>query len=303
MSDQEQQYQWALTKGFHKKLIPAMIIGAVVVSVLIIGCVAQFGHLIGLTSFRSMLILDLAVGLPVGAYFGYLAGLGAMKKRLEWVKWGEAHGWEYQAKPKQIGAGLSAGEEGLRKSSIFWHHARKHDLIHRRIGDQGISLLRATNFTKRTPGSGQNDLVGGTRKQSGGCFFLVMDNPISCPPMNIHSRKFIDRLHLPTSRPVVSFEVNDFNEKWTVHASDAKAAYARISQKVIDFLLSSSDKYLIEFVDDMLIVQYWISQTEEFLSIRNPRQFYMSLMTFTEEFIDNVPEDLMKSIHLVDKIA
>ncbi|MBG84526.1 MAG: hypothetical protein CMJ40_08275 [Phycisphaerae bacterium] len=296
--DTESQYQWSKVKGFHARLIPAMILGALIMSIVLSIPIAIFGFGLGLRSWQSLLTAILAIGCPLGGLLGYLLGLLSTKSRLRFLKWAEATGWSFEAKPKAIEPGRTSFAKNLQQSTIFWKHAKKRYLIYRQFDDRGVRIFWAhgavhDNFLK------QNEEYSVRAKTpSGDSIFVMIENSKPCPPMNIHPREFTDYFQLPSSRPEISFESEDFNAAWVVHATDAKAAYGRVSQEVMEFLMNSPSLYLIEFVDDLLIIQHRMSLVE----VRNIGSWltmYRKTMKFVEDFMEVVPDDLLRPIEVV----
>ncbi len=299
MADTESGYDWAETKGFHREAVPSLLVGAVVVPIVLAIPLAAFGHRIFESAgFGTVFLAPCVFTVPLGAFFGYLVGIGRAKQRLAWVRWAEKMGWEYEAKPPHPGRGILTHVDQLDGATLWWGRANKQDLIGRRIETGGACMLSASTMAKAQL-HGDNQSVKQQKKtHTGICVYLVMDTGSSCGDLTIHPRVLSDRIPLPDGHSTVKFELDDFNQAWTVRAVDPKDAFDRIGQKTIDFLLQQKDHHLVEFKGGLLIVQYWISEDQRMRFQRSPRLFYEKVIHFTEALTRAVPDDLVPPLEI-----
>ena len=293
MTDTEKQYDWTQTGGFHARLIPAIIIGALI-------CTPLFFLLC--LSFRmgptAAMVVSLVLGLPVGSFLGYLVGLGLGKKRLQWVKWAEDNGWEYTAKPKSSHAlGLQHMDQ-LKHSNLYWAHAHKSNLLTRTRDGRCSCIHTATSFSHLDL---KHDSQNSNKAKSSISIYLLVETENECPEMTIHARTLTDRIKLPGKLQTVRFESTDFNQKWTVKARDPKAAYDRLNQETLEFMMSQDDELLVEFTSGLMIIQRRLLDSQSMFFAANPRSFYERHFRFAEAFTRSVPDDLLKPVTLSDK--
>ena len=176
---------------------------------------------------------------------------------------------------EQKGAQSGAGDndvvqhaEDARKAEIFWSSAIRSNIMTKQFGDRGASLHHA----QKGSGDSAEDAL-----------FLVVDTGGTCPDLVIHQHRLSDQLNLPGSLQTVKFESDEFNQKWTVMASDPKEAYARIDQAVMEYLLACTDAYAIECIGGLLIAK----STEDSLQVRT------RMLLFVEGLSKALPDDLV----------
>ena len=92
-------------------------------------------------------------------------------------------------------------------------------------------------------------------------------------------------------RQDVEFESADFNRKWNVQSEDAKAAYDRIDQATIEFLLGEKLQPTIELIDGVLLVKFDSREDSE-----EDRE---ASLRWVEGFSRAVPDDLMQKMSLL----
>ncbi|MEE2894291.1 MAG: hypothetical protein VX726_00985 [Planctomycetota bacterium] len=298
MADSAKQYDWSETKGFHPELIRSLVTGAIVTPLVLAIPVA--GIVVQLTGSLSIpiVVAILVLAVPLGAGLGYLVGLGRSKQRLRWVRWAAENGWTYEAEPSHPGAGILDHPDQLSSASLYWRHATRRDLIGRRTTVGGACVLTAKSVGKADAHQQYQTGKQEQRTHTGMCVYLVMDTGSTCPDMTLHPHAFSDRLPIPRGHATVQFEVDAFNQAWTVRAADEKAAFARIDQKTIDFLMKHQGHFLLEFVGGLLVVQYWISEAEEMHFVTAPRPVYERLIAFTRDLTKAVPDDLVPPLEL-----
>ena len=302
MANQEQQYRWADSNQFHARLIPDILVGALVgpffITLLISAILSGFdrafeGHDSALTWPG---IVDCILGIPLGGGFGYLVGLGRTRQRLRWVRWANQHGWKYVAKPKnEIVQSLRHGEQ-LKQSCIYWHHAKKSNLLTRQFKDRTAAVHTSIGFTHIDFQHGDQS----AKKKSPFSLFLLLDTKTDCPDMVIHSHSMADRLELSGQLQPVTFESADFNKHWTVKSRDPKAAYDRLSQQTLEFLVSQSSEFLIEFIGGLLVIQLRLMEGGVATHAYGPMRAYSGIFRFAEGLTQAVPDDLLESITLGD---
>ena len=299
MADVENQYDWAEKKGFHPQLIKSMIVGGLVTPLVLTILVASvLSKIFPSTPPSTLLSIAFVAIMPVGVGLGYLVGLGMTKQRLAWVRWAAEKGWSYEAKPPHPGADVLDHVDQLRSSTVYWRHANRRNLIGRRTEVGGACIMTSSSIAKQQLHDDNQSQKQANHTRSGLCVDLVMDTGTSCPDMTIHPHAVTDRLPIPHGLATVAFELDAFNQAWTVRADDAKAAYDRIDQRTIDFLLQHGGRYVLEFVGGLLVVQYWISEAERMNFQRQPRGHYDRVMGFTKSFTQAVPDDLVPPLDL-----
>jgi hypothetical protein len=158
--------------------------------------------------------------------------------------------------------------EDARKAGIFWASATRSNIMTKQFGERGASLHHA----QKGSGDDEEDAL-----------FLVVDTGGTCPDLVIHHHHFSDRVKLPGSLQTVKFESDEFNQKWTVKASDPKEAYARVDQAVMEYLLPCTDAYAIECIGGLLIVK----STKDSLQVR------ARMLLFVEGLSKALPDDLV----------
>ena len=299
MADTAKQYDWTETGGFHPQLIRSLVTGAIVTPIVLAIPVAGIvARLTGSMSMPIVVGILVLVAVPMGAALGYLVGLGRSKQRLRWVRWAAEKGWEYEAQPSHPGDGILDHSAELSSSTLYWQHATRRDLIGRRTAVGGACVLSAKSMAKADLHQQNQTTRQARRTHTGMCLYLVMDTGSSCPDMTLHPHAFSDRLPIPRSHATVQFEVDAFNKAWTVRAADEKAAFARIDQRTIDFLMQHQGHFLLEFVGGLLVVQYWISEAEETHFVTAPRPIYERLIAFTRDLTKAVPDDLVPPLEM-----
>lgn len=294
MTDTRQQYEWAQAGGFHAQLIPAIIAGAIMGAALFFLIGLAILHVGGTIA----IIIGIVLGVPVGAFCGYLTGLGLGKNRLKWVKWAEERGWNYTANPEaHVDLGLRHMQQ-VKQSSIYWSHARKKNLLTRLDGDRHACIHTSSSMSHLDL---KHDSQYSNNSKSAISIFLLLDIDNECPEMIIHARSLADRLKLPSRLEMVQFESTEFNEKWTVRARDPKSAYDRLGQKALEFLLGQDSEFIVELNEGLLIIQYRLldRQTDTFSA--RPRPYYERVISFAEHFTRAVPDDLLKPITLTSR--
>ncbi len=304
MADTEKQYIWSESGGFHARLIPDILIGALIgpffVSLAISALSSDFdkafeGHD---SSLHWPGIMDCILGIPLGGGFGYLFGLGRCHQRLRWIRWAKQHGWKFVAKPgDEIVQSLRHGEQ-LKNSGIYWHHAQKRNLLTRQFKDRAAAVHTSTGYTHIDFKHGDHS----GKKKSPIALFLVLDTKTDCPDMVIHSHSLGDRLELPGQLQPVTFESIEFNKKWTVKARDPKAAYDRLSQQTLEYLLGQRPEFLVEFIGGLLVIQLRLLDYGSHVEMNNysPMTVYSELFRIAEGFTRAVPDDLLEPISLRD---
>jgi hypothetical protein len=234
------------------------------------------------------------IGVPLGGGFAWLVILGMNKQRLKWVRWANQRGWNYQAKPDPTFGDLLENASHLKDSSLYWHHGTRRDLVARRFGKRGLVLLHSTGFT-------HIDLVHSSKsanEKSLTSAYLLLDANSACPDMVIHPRQWADHMKLPNHLQTVNFESLDFNQEWTVRAEDPKAAYDRITQEVMEFLMEKKPEFLIEFVGGLFLVQFRLKEYQQGVLMSERLFHYINLLKFTLAWSEVVPDDLLGAISL-----
>jgi len=299
MADTKQQYEWAESWRFRTRLIPSILIGALIgpflVDVVFSFFISKFeiaihGH--DPTQLHWPSILDCILGIPLGGGLGYAFGILKARGKLKWVRWAKDHGWQFVATPGNSLSEFLEHADDLEESCLYWPHAMKRDLLARRFGKRGVVVHTAVGLT-------HVDLLHGkhsAKEKSSMAGFLVLDANSECPDMVIHSRTLADHLKLPSHLQSVDFELLEFNQKWTVKAKEPKAAYDRLSQEVLEFLLDKQPELLIEFVGGLLVIQYRL--LEHSLDMYDPLSVYRHLFHFAEAWTQVIPEDLLGPISL-----
>ncbi len=300
MADQEQQYLWVNSGGFNVHMIPATLIGLLlgpfIVLLIRLSIEGEFEKAFmggDKTTLQWPSIAEWIIGIPLGAFFGARVAKGINRNRLRWCQWAEKHGWKYEAKPgNHLGKNLQHAQQ-LKNANLLWKHATNSNLISRQLEDRVISIHTAIGYT-------HIDFLHGDdskKKKSIISIFLLMDTKTDCPDMIIHSHKMTDHLKLPSHFQTVTFESNEFNRQWTVKAQDPKAAYDRLNQKTLEFLIGKNPQLLIEFIDGLLVIQHRLLDFNGSATGRPKVAAYEQLLEFTQTFTEAVPDDLLEPIN------
>lgn len=299
MADSEQQYEWAQSYTFRASMIPSILLGALIgpffVDMLVLAAENQMDKGENITpAIGWPSLINCLIGIPLGGGFAWLVVLGMNKQRLKWVRWANQRGWTYEAKPGPSFGDFLNNAGQLKDSSLYWHHGTRRDLLARRFGERGLMLLHSTGFT-------HVDLIHDSqslKEKSPTSAYLLLDANSACPNMVIHPRQWADHMKLPNHLQTVNFESLEFNQEWTVRAEDPKAAYDRITQEVMEFLMKEKPKFLIEFVGGLLLIQYRVKEVESTSLFYTRIYDYIRLLKFTLAWSEIVPDDLLGAISL-----
>ena len=208
--------------------------------------------------------------------FIYISTWLATKKSFIMRSWCRKHDWKFSR--DSAGTGLVGNTAALQKSKLYDLHGDSSYTMSKEFGANKVVLTRH----KREHRGKQN-----TRTST----FLFMNYEGQCPDMVIHGHHKTDLIKLPGQMPTVKFESDEFNSKWTVKSEDAKAAYDRLDQSTMEYLLSVDIPLIIEFIGGLLIIQ---SQVD---TIQNR----VRLIKFAQGLTMAVPDDLMPSIEMLPK--
>ncbi len=211
----------------------------------------------------------------VATVAGYLTSWNIAKKSFFMRSWCRKHGWTFYRMRRVADAYLQHAAD-LQNSKLYSDNGRTEFSMCRKFGDRGVILTR--HYKRRD-------------RRSGSSTFLAMDYDGHCPDMIIHGHHKTDKIKLPGQMPTVKFEVEEFNRRWTVTAEDAKAAYDRMDQSTMEYLLSVDIPLTIEITGGLLIIQ---SQND---TLENR----LMLMSFAEGLSKAVPDDLMQPIEMLPK--
>ncbi len=255
---------WIKTSGFHPQTIPWLVIGALIGPFIVQGLIDQWFYDSDGPFFS---ITGAIIGIPIGALFGYAAGLGAFRNRLKRQQWARKIGWTYNHKQPLLNKCLKSAKD-IKHASIYWHHARKSFFMTRRVGDRG-ACIHTASYQKG------KHIEYGT--------FLFFDAGTDCPDMVIHTHHLGDKLSIPGTMKTVEFESNEFNKKWTVKAKNPKEAYSRLNQKALEYLWQGSEEYSIEFKGGLVI----------FLTHSDSQWMRIEAMRYADGFAKAVPNDLL----------
>ena len=147
----------------------------------------------------------------------------------------------------------------------------------------------------------KHDSKYSNKAKSGISIYLLVETENECPEMTIHARTLTDQIKLPGKLQTVRFESTDFNQKWTVKARDPKAAYDRLNQETLGFMMLKDEELLMEFTSGLMIIQRRLLDSHSTFFAANPRSFDERLFRFAEAFTRLVPDDLLKPVSLSDK--
>ena len=206
----------------------------------------------------------------------YISTWLATKKSFIMRSWCRKHDWKFSR--NSAGTGLVGNTAALQKSKLYDLHGDSSYTMSKEFGANKVVLTRH----KREHRGKQN-----TRTST----FLFMNYEGQCPDMVIHGHHKTDLIKLPGQMPTVKFESDEFNSKWTVKSEDAKAAYDRLDQSTMEYLVSVDIPLIIEFIGGLLIIQ---SQVD---TIQNR----VRLIKFAQGLTMAVPDDLMPSIEMLPK--
>lgn len=204
----------------------------------------------------------------------YISTWLANKKSFIMRSWCRKHDWKFSR--NSAGMGNIGHVTELQKSKLFDFHGDSSYTMSKTLGDHDVALTRHA----REHRGKQN-----TRAST----FLFMNYEGHCPDMIIHGHHMKDMIKLPGQMPTVKFESEEFNSKWTIRSDDAKAAFDRIDQSTMEYLLSIDMPLIIEFIGGLVIIQ---SQVD---TIQNR----LRLIKFVEGLSMAVPDDLMPPIDIL----
>ncbi len=220
----------------------------------------------------------------VGAVVGFLAVPYALKLLLARITaekaWCDKHGWTWVGGSAPWNHVPGDVETSVGKSRIFSHEAGWADVMVRETG--GVPAI----FCRRDSQYRDSD---GVEHDGDSHTFIIVRYQGDCPDTTIESRAFA---WLPKigGRQDVEFESADFNKKWNVQSEDAKAAYDRIDQSTIEFLLNEKLQPTIELIDGVLLVKFDSREDSE-----EERE---ASLRWVEGFSRAVPDDLMQKMSL-----
>ena len=206
----------------------------------------------------------------------YISAWLANRKSFIMRSWCRKHGWTFSR--NSAGMGSIGHVSELQKSKLFDFHGDSSFTMSRKSGDHHVVLTRHSREHR-----GKQNTKAST--------FLFMNYEGHCPDMVVHGHHKTDLIKLPGQMPTVKFESDEFNSKWTVKSEDAKAAYDRLDQSTMEYLLSVDIPLIIEFIGGLLIIQ---SQVD---TIQNR----VRLIKFAQGLTMAVPDDLMPSIEMLPK--
>ena len=253
---------WCETTGFHPELLPHSILFAIG------GGIYAWARASGSNHGHSMppaaAIVFGCIGFIAGGLFGYFGGLAVAKKRLQYKRWCEAHGWSFKAGGMPLLDGVVERSADAQHSVLIPRHQPASNIMSKRFGDRGASLHHAS----------QNKVH---------FLYFVADSGGTCPDMILCHHKMASRFHIPHELKSVKFESNEFNRQWTVKAKDNKAAFARVNQGLMEYLLANKIPCAIEFKGGLLLV---VSMQDGLVARTN-------LLLFAESLSKVVPDDLL----------
>lgn len=253
---------WCETTGFHPELLPHSILFAVGGGIYAWARASDSNH--GQSMPPAAAIIFGCLGFIACGLFGYFGGLAIAKKRLQYKRWCEVHGWSFKAGGKPLQDGVVEHSADAEHSLLTSRHQLVGNIMSKRFGDRGVSLHRATQNKKQLL-----------------CF--VADGGGTCPDMILCHHKMASRFHTPHGLKSVKFESDEFNKQWTVKAQDDKAAFARVNQELMEYLLVSKIPCAIEFKGGLLLV---VVPQDSLVARTN-------LLLFTESLSKAVPDDLL----------
>ena len=241
------------------------------------GGIEGIGHHLG-----GAMDLVLAVA---GAAIGFFAVPYAIKRFLAGIaeekEWCDNHGWTWLGGIAPWSNVSGDVRTSVKKSRIFDQRAEWRDVMVRDTGgDHAILCRRISRYVDSN----------GTEHDGDIATFIIVRYKGGCPDTTIESRSFT-WLPVIGGRKKVEFESADFNKHWNVQSEDAKAAYDRIDQSVIDFLQRAKLQPSIELIDEVLIIKFDSSD--------NGEENREAALRWAEDFSRSVPDDLLEPLELM----